>query len=204
MNEPREESEASDEPLPDSPLNDWADEFRDRLRNLIDREMDQRLRGRVDASDIVQDTFAAATRMLPDYLIKRPLPVYQWLIQIAINCLRDAHRKHILTAKQTVNSEQNVDEGNGALKATGAQFAETNIGPAGHAMAAENGEIVRSGLRKLQEEDQVILSLRYDSGLRVREIAAELNLSESVVKVRHFRAMQRLRIILKELQSDDQ
>jgi DNA-directed RNA polymerase specialized sigma24 family protein len=79
MNAPREEPAAEDELSPESPLSKWTVEYRDRLRNLIDREMDQRLRLRVDASDIVQETFATANRMLPDYLRDQPLPVYQWL-----------------------------------------------------------------------------------------------------------------------------
>jgi RNA polymerase sigma-70 factor (ECF subfamily) len=121
-----------------------------------------------------------------------------------MNRLKDAHRRHILAARQAVDAEQPLDElGIGSVDALNTSLAETVIGPGKQAIQSERSELLRRGLDQLQKDDQHVLSLRYDSGLRVKEIAASLNLSESAVKVRHFRAVQRLRVILEELHFDE-
>ena len=52
---------------------------RDRLRRMVDVRMDRRLAARLDASDVVQESLAEATRQLDGYLRRRELPFYPWL-----------------------------------------------------------------------------------------------------------------------------
>src|SRR5262249_42289969 len=59
------------------------DRHRDRLRTMIAVRMDRRLAARVDPSDVVQESLAEAACHLTDYLLRRPLPFYPWLRQIA-------------------------------------------------------------------------------------------------------------------------
>ena len=54
---------------------------RDRLRRMVAFRLDRRLAARVDPSDIVQESLAAANQRLSDYLRDRPLPFYAWLRQ---------------------------------------------------------------------------------------------------------------------------
>jgi RNA polymerase sigma-70 factor (ECF subfamily) len=56
---------------------------RDYLRRLIGLRLDARLRARIDASDVVQETFLEAVRRLPDYLARQPMPFHLWLRQTA-------------------------------------------------------------------------------------------------------------------------
>jgi RNA polymerase sigma-70 factor (ECF subfamily) len=51
-------------------------------------------------------------------------------------------------------------------------------------------------LTLLAENDREILALRHLEQLSVREIAAVLGISEGAVKVRHVRALKRLRDLL--------
>src|SRR6516165_12334958 len=64
------------------------------LRRLVELRLDPRLRPRVDASDVVQETHLEALRRLSAYLERRPLPFRLWLRQIACDCALKAHRRH--------------------------------------------------------------------------------------------------------------
>ena len=58
-------------------------QHRDELWNQIDLRLDRRLRRRVDPSDVVQEAQLEATRRLPDYLARRPMPLRLWLRKLA-------------------------------------------------------------------------------------------------------------------------
>lgn len=51
-------------------------------------------------------------------------------------------------------------------------------------------------LRKLGDADREVVNLHYFLGLKLREIASLLNKDESAIKVRHHRAMRKLKEIL--------
>ncbi|HEV2949527.1 MAG TPA: sigma-70 family RNA polymerase sigma factor, partial [Gemmataceae bacterium] len=55
---------------------------------------------------------------------------------------------------------------------------------------------VRGALDKLSERDREVLVLRYLEGLSTRETAAVLGIREGAAKVRHLRALERLRGLL--------
>src|SRR5262249_48215819 len=52
---------------------------RDRLRKMVELRIDARLRGRVDASDVLQDAFLDLARRVKSYLSDPRLPVFLWL-----------------------------------------------------------------------------------------------------------------------------
>jgi RNA polymerase sigma factor (sigma-70 family) len=60
-------------------------------------------------------------------------------------------------------------------------------------------EILLGCLRQLSPEYQVVIRLHYYDGWSVAKIAAELQIGESLVKVRLFRARQRLRDCLRPI-----
>lgn len=71
---------------------------RGRLRQMVAVRLDERLSARVDPSDVVQETLAAAAAQLSDYIRSRPLPFYPWLRQIAWNRLVELGRRHLEAA----------------------------------------------------------------------------------------------------------
>ena len=60
---------------------------RSALSRMIAVRMDPRLRGRVDPSDVIQETLSLASQRLPSYATERPIPFYPWLRQ---DCLGQA------------------------------------------------------------------------------------------------------------------
>src|SRR5215471_20418277 len=80
--------------------------FRPRLRHLIGLRLDRRLAARLDPSDVVQESLAAAADKLDDYLRTRPVPFYPWLRGLALVRLVDMYRWHVSTGKRSVRREE--------------------------------------------------------------------------------------------------
>ena len=73
------------------------------LRRMVDLRLDPVLARRVDASDIVQDVMLEASRRLTDYLKHPAMPFHLWLRHLAKDHVIDAHRKHRLAKRRSVD-----------------------------------------------------------------------------------------------------
>jgi len=171
---------------------------RRRLRALIALRLDRRLAGRVDPSDVVQESLVEADRRLPEYLRKRPLPFYPWLRRLALERLIDLQRLHIRSKKRSVEREQVSlpplpDE---SMWELAQRLVHAGSGPGERLEREEQHARVREALAGLGERDRELLVLRHLEDLPVRDIAAILGITEGAVKVRHVRALQRLRRLL--------
>jgi RNA polymerase sigma-70 factor, ECF subfamily len=171
----------------------------ERLRRLVGFRLDRRLAARIDPSDVVQDALANAARNLGGYLRDRPLPFYPWLRQIALERLVELHRRHVVAQKRSVTRE----EAN-ALRLNDESTLELTRrlvaagGPVQCVIQEELRERVRAALGGLPPRDREVLVLRHLDQLTTREIAAVLGVSDGAVKVRHLRALQRFRALLRE------
>src|SRR4051794_1884615 len=65
---------------------------RDRLKRMISLRMDQRLHGRVDPSDVIQEAYVEASQRLAEYLRNPSMPFFLWLRFIAGQKLLTLHR----------------------------------------------------------------------------------------------------------------
>lgn len=168
---------------------------RTRLRQMIGLHLDRRLAGRVDPSDIVQETLADADRKLPAYVRVRPLPFYPWLRRLALERLSKAHRRHLHTDKRSAAREEpgilNLPDESAVLLAS--RLIDPGSSPSQQLLRAEQREQIQAALARLAPRDREVLLLRYLEELSTRDIAAVLDISEGAVKVRHLRALQRLR-----------
>src|SRR5882724_3602227 len=54
-------------------------EHRARLRRMVALRMDRRLQGRVDPSDVLQESYIDAARRLPEYAKNPAMPFYLWM-----------------------------------------------------------------------------------------------------------------------------
>jgi len=171
---------------------------RERLRHMVAVRLDRRLLPRLDPSDVVQDALAEACAQLPDYLLERPLPFYPWLRQIAFDRLIALHRRHVRAGKRSVLREEvrgpaRPDE---SVLQLAQRLVASNTSPSNRVLHDELVGRVQRALQQLAESDREVLVLRYLERLSVAETAAVLGISEGAIKVRHFRALQRLRGLL--------
>jgi RNA polymerase sigma-70 factor (ECF subfamily) len=174
------------------------DAHRDRLRRMVTIRMDPRLAARVDPSDVIQDAMVQASRRLDDYLKHRPLPFYPWLRKIAWECLVDLYHRHVTAKKRTIDREQRLGMrlSNRSTMDLGSIIARDQKSPSEALVQKELQRRLQEALDRLDCKDRDVLVMRHLEQLSVAEIAAVLGISEGAVKMRRFRAVQRLRDLL--------
>jgi len=173
---------------------------RARLRQLVSLRLDRRLAARVDPSDVVQETLAEAARKLATYMRQRPVPFYPWLRQLALERMTRLYREHVRTGKRTVLREAGplaslpddsaldlIDRLRRSGSSVGSRLRHEELRSRLHA-----------ALARLSSADREILLLRHVEQLDTVEAAAVLGIGESAAKMRHLRAVDRLRSILSE------
>jgi RNA polymerase sigma-70 factor (ECF subfamily) len=176
-----------------------------RLRRMIDLRLDPRLRRRVAPSDVLQESLAEADQKLADYARRRPLPFYPWLRQLAWECMVRLYRRHIQARRRSVRREEVV--GSGLPDSSVLALAERLAARSGNASDALRRRELQGrlyeGLGRLAEADREVLVLRFLEDLSTRELAEVLQVSESAVKMRQLRALQRLRDLLGDDLAED-
>src|SRR3954449_11565025 len=78
---------------------------RDRLKRMVHLRLSRRLQGRVDDSDVLQETFLDVARRLPEDTADPKLPFYLWLRYMAGLKLAEIHRRHLGTQLRDADRE---------------------------------------------------------------------------------------------------
>jgi len=180
-------------------LNQLLDRHRQALRRMIDMRLDARLAGRVDASDIVQDVLIEANRRLKEYLREPSMPFHLWLRHMARDRVIDAHRRHRVAAKRSVDREQPL-----AARGTGdrstldliAQLENRELTPAAAATRKEMQARFAAAVELLDDDDREVILMRHFEQLSNQEVAQSLGLSQPAAGMRYLRAVRRLRAML--------
>jgi RNA polymerase sigma-70 factor (ECF subfamily) len=177
---------------------------RDRLRRMVAVRLDRRLAARIDPSDVVQETLVEAAHNLSDYLQERPLPFYPWLRRLAWERLVKLHRRHVKTHMRSVTRESPgslplPDES--ALELAN-RVAGPGTSPSNQLARAEEHARVQAALEAISEREREVLVMRYLEQLSTKEIAAALGINVGAVRTRHLRALDHLRRLLSDPQSE--
>ncbi|HZW34350.1 MAG TPA: sigma-70 family RNA polymerase sigma factor [Isosphaeraceae bacterium] len=174
------------------------DRHRGQLRRMVALRLDRRLAPRLDPSDIVQEALADAAGKLDDYLRDPPLPFYPWLHRLAAERLVQAHRRHLKAQARTVGREH--PGGLPLPDESALQLAErlvaSGTSPSRRLLRDELRQQVRAALMRLAPNDREVLVMCYLEGLAFAAIAAILGITENAAKVRHFRALERIRKLM--------
>jgi RNA polymerase sigma-70 factor (ECF subfamily) len=172
---------------------------RDALRRMIDLRLDPALAGRLDASDVVQDVLLEASQRLSDYLRKPAMPFHLWLRHIARDHVIDAHRRHRVAKRRSLDREQPMLPAGLADRSSvelAARFLDPERTPASAAMQHELERRLRTALAALSEDDREVIYMRHFEQLSNQDAAAALGLTEAAASMRYLRALRRLRVLL--------
>jgi RNA polymerase sigma-70 factor (ECF subfamily) len=168
--------------------------YRGRLRDMIAARLDRRLASRLDPSDVVQDVLIVASRTLTGYLERPAVPFGAWLRQCARDRLVDLHRKHVRAGRRTVAREvPPLDDGRSG---EGGMAPMDDIGPHREMERSELRAALGDAMMRLSAGDRELLTLRHFEQRTNREAAQVLRISEGALRVRHVRALRRLRDLL--------
>lgn len=166
---------------------------RERLRRMVELRMDRRLRGRIDASDVVQEACVEAIERLPEWLAGEAMPLHLWLRFLTAQKLLQLHRHHLGAAMRDPTRE----DASAALLAEA--IVESGVlSPSGVASREEAAAKLHGALATMKAEDREVLLLRHFEQLGNAEVAALLHLSAPGASLRYMRAARRLRELLAE------
>jgi RNA polymerase sigma-70 factor (ECF subfamily) len=172
---------------------------RERLRRMIAFRVDQRVQGRLDPSDVLQEVQLEAWQHVADYLRQPTMPFFLWLRGIARNKLHELHRHHLGTQMRDPGREVSIYRGP-LPEATSAALAAQLLGhdtqPSEAAIRAEVKVRLQEALNQMDPLDREVLALRHFEQLSPREAAEVLNIKEKAAGMRYVRALRRLKEIL--------
>ena len=171
----------------------------DRLRRMVALRMDRRLQGRIDPSDVIQETYLEASVRLAEYLRDPSMPFFLWLRFLAGQKLVTLHRHHLGVQMRAVGQEVALCRGplpEASSAALAAQLLGHDTRPSEAAVRAELKIRVQDGLNSMDPLDREVLALRHFEQLSRAEIAQVLEISEGAAGKRYIRALERLKRIL--------
>jgi RNA polymerase sigma-70 factor (ECF subfamily) len=166
------------------------------LRRMISLRLDERLKPRLDPSDIVQETQMVAFRRFQDFINHRPMSFRLWLRKMAQQRVYDAQRDHIGRHRRSLLREEGPPSRSSRLIARSLLSEQPT--PAEKIVRRELQRRVADAVAALADRDREIVVMRHVEGLTFEEIAQVLDLQAPNVRQRYGRALFRLRAILKD------
>jgi RNA polymerase sigma-70 factor (ECF subfamily) len=170
---------------------------RDYLRVLARIGLDPRLKGKLDESDIIQQTLLEVHRDLAQFRGTTPGERYAWLRQILARNLQNSLRDYT-RAKRDVNRESVPDP---AVEASsvrlGGWLRSSQTTPGTQAVKEEEAARLAVAVSVLPDDQREAVVLRHWHGLPVADIAEEMNLTTGAVSGLLYRGLKVLREVLK-------
>jgi RNA polymerase sigma-70 factor (ECF subfamily) len=164
------------------------------LCKFVELRMDPKMRTRVDASDVVQETQLEAFRRLPDFLKRQPMPFHVWLRKTAYERLLMARRQHVGADQRSVGREVPLPDRSSLLLA--ARLVPKGSTPSQRLGRRELALRVHQILQRLAASDREILLMRNIEERSYQEIACILDLDLTAARKRYGRALFRLHELL--------
>ena len=172
-----------------------VEDYRDYLHLLARLHLDPRLRGKVDPSDVVQQTLVKAHQNREQFRGRTAAEQAGWLRRILANTLIDAARKFQRELAAGHSLEQAFQESSARLEAW---LAAEQSSPS--EILARQEQLLRlaAALAQLPEDQRTAVELHHLRDGSVAEIAGVMGRTEAAVAGLLRRGLKRLRELLQE------
>ena len=167
------------------------------LNSLSRGHIDDRIRMRVSASDVVQETLLEAHRDFQNFAGTSLEEFTGWLRKILFHNLATAIENHVLTAKRDVRKQRSLDEKHNDANQTAAGFKhslEANVSsPSSPIVRNESLEQLRLAISHLPESYRLVIEMRHFEGLSFNEIAERIGRNPGATRMLWVRAVEKLK-----------
>ena len=175
---------------------------REYLRMLARLELHPRLHGKLDASDVVQQTLLSAHAHRDQFRGRTEAELLGWLRQILANHLAGAVRRFgagLRDVKRERSLEAGLEESASRLEIW---LAADQSSPSQQVMRQELHLRLATALGQLPEDQRLAIELHHLKGCTVAEAAEQMGRTKNAVVGLLFRGMKRLRQLLQEPGTD--
>lgn len=169
---------------------------RERLLRMVSLRLDPRVHGRVDPSDVIQDTYVEACQRIEEFRRQPAVPFFVWLRFLTVQKLGQVHRRELGTQARDVSREVSMERGlaaNASSAVLAAELVGKLTGPGEAAHRGERKQRLQETLDRMRHDDREILALRHFEQLSNSEIALVLGITESAACQRYVRALRRFK-----------
>jgi RNA polymerase sigma-70 factor (ECF subfamily) len=180
-------------------LGQLLEAHRKRLRRMVRLRLDPRLQGRIDPSDVIQETYLEIAERLAEYLRDPKMPFFLWLRFLTGQKLLELRRHHLGTQARDAARELSIYQGampEASSACLAAQLLGKRTAPLEAAIRAEMKLRLQEALNGMEPMDREVLALRHFEQFNNAETAQLLGISESGASSRYVRALKRLKSIL--------
>ena len=173
--------------------------YRNYLSLLARIEIGRRLQGKLDASDLVQETFLEAHRNFARFQGTGEPQFVRWLRQILAAKVANLVRHYFGTQGRDVRLEQElaVDLDNSS-RLLGQELADSLTSPSQQAVQREQAVLLADALGRLPEHYREVIILRHLEGLTFPEVALRMGRTQDSVEHLWVRALAHLRQVFGE------
>ncbi len=161
----------------------------------VRQRMGSGLRARADSLDMAQDAAYRFLRGDAPVLTDDPVRLRAFLARVVENTLRDENDRQTAAKRDRRRDQPNLSQC-GVLLDLPQRNQDT---PSEVAMKVERGAMIELALQLLEPEDSDIIVLRDFEELSFAEIGARYGITENAARMRHQRALPRLKSVISNL-----
>ena len=159
---------------------------------MADRELPTRLRGRIEASDIVQQALVKAWQAESQFQGNTHEQRLAWLRVIVKNTIRDQYRHTVQTQRRGAGAERLATEEYSADQTGLSQIPAYNSTASAQLVAAEESLALAAAMESLPEQQRQVIEMRHFDDLSHALIAERLGKTEPAVRMIWVRALRSL------------
>jgi RNA polymerase sigma-70 factor (ECF subfamily) len=177
--------------------------YRPYLRLLARLHLDARLQGKLDASDVVQQTLVYAYEKRDQFRGQSEAELVGWLRMILANAMAEAARKFSTEARDLRRErslEASLEESSSRMEAW---LAADQSSPSQQVMRHERLIHLAGALAQLPEDQQMAIELHHLKSWSIADIAQHMARTKPAVMGLLFRGLKKLRELLEETGGDE-